>query len=200
MFRCWVQNLYFSYISFYLYIHIYIYICRIALWSVFACLIYLQEIFVRIWSFTFSLCIQMGSSTPLSKHSTRIKELSPFSWVSNKWIFVYNSACDSLFVDSSIFSVSFSHSVCLVFVSFLFSLKFNLFCNYSSNTGWLMPLLFIYDVVHLNGTISICDTHKNSFSGIIYPLLRMNPISAIRMNIFFSFSLSQQELFFVFFF
>lgn len=105
------------------------------------------------------------------------------------WILLYSQS-----LSLSLSPLSFALCVCLVFVSFLFSLKFNLFCNYSSNTGWLMPLLFICDVVHLNGTISICDTHKNSFSGIIYPLLRMNPISAIR-RCFFSLFLSQQKSF-----
>lgn len=144
----------------------------------------------------------MGSSTPLSKHSTRIKELSPFSWFSNKWILYtkymrFFSSFFCLFVYSSLRALFFS-----VFFSSLFHFCFvhwNSTC-FAITTQILAYVIAIhlpcrtFDKSAMNGTSPICDTHKNSFSGI-YISFVANESNFNYKKVLFLFFLKEKKFF-----
>lgn len=144
----------------------------------------------------------MGSSTPLSKHSTRIKELSPFSWFSNKWILYTKYICDSLVLFLCVYS-----SLRALFFSVFFSSLFHFcFVHWNSTCFAITTQILAYAIaIHLrcrtfdksamNGTIPICDTHKNSFSGIYISFVANESNFNYKKVIFFFFFLKEKKFF-----
>lgn len=200
----WVQNLYFRYISFILYLGItHAHLYRIVLYT--SCLLawytYKRfscefEVLLSAYAFKWALQLHFRNIRQELRNCRRFRDSQTNG-------FCIQNICDSLVLFFCLcillFALSFSLSffphffIFVLFIEILLVLQLQL-------KYWLMPLPFICDVVHLTKVLwmepFLFVTRIRIVSVVfIYPLLPMNPISTIR-RFFASFFFSKREKFF----
>lgn len=171
----WVQNLYFRYISFILYlgiIHAHLY--RIVLYT--SCLLawytYKRfscefEVLLSAYAFKWALQLHFRNIRQELRNCRRFRDSQTNG-------FCIQNICDSLVLFFCLCILLFALSFSLSFFSSLFHFCF---VHWNSTCFAITTQILAYAIaIHLrcrtfdksamNGTIPICDTHKNSFSGI----------------------------------